>query len=163
MAPVFPETFPSDSKFKDVENMMKEHKGRLIRVKSGNRYFRITGVSRKPLGKLRFRKKSMTEYYKKRYNMDLQYLNYPVFNCTNSVKIPPEVASLEDENTDEILDAVAEYLGKENCGLLVQQGQDFQLPYETCNDFASKSGIDYIGEQEDFEPFEIPVKRQRFH
>jgi hypothetical protein len=109
MAPVretiFPENFPVDLKFKDVENMMKQHKGRLIWVAPRNQYYRITGISKKPLSKLRFRKKSMTEYYKKRHNVDLKYLNYPVFNCTNSAKIPPEVALLEeDEKYEEISD-----------------------------------------------------------
>jgi hypothetical protein len=109
MAPVtgkvFPENFPANLKFNEVVKRMKEHKGRLIWVEPGRQYFRILRVSKKPLSKLRFRKKSMVEYYKKRHNVDLKYLNYPVFNCTNSAKIPPEVALLEeDEKYEEIGD-----------------------------------------------------------
>jgi hypothetical protein len=99
MAPVrekvFPENFPVNLKFKDVANMMKEHIGRIVWSRPGGLDYRITGISKKPLSKLRFRKSGMTEYYKKWYNVDLKYLNYPVFNCTCSMKIPPELARVE--------------------------------------------------------------------
>jgi hypothetical protein len=99
MAPVtekvFPENFPLGLKFKDVAKRMKEHIGRTVWARRGGFDYKIIGISKKPLKKIRFRKNGMVEYYKKRYNEDLKCLNYPVFKCTDAMKIPPELAHVE--------------------------------------------------------------------
>jgi hypothetical protein len=101
---IFSGDFPADASFAEVERKMREFVGRTITTKHGKeqQYYRISGISRDPLWKQRVHRDWMVEYFKERHDLELKHLNLPVFICSGVIKIPPELAYLEEEDEEDV-------------------------------------------------------------